>query len=319
MSWVFLFPGQGSQKVGMLEEWKSIIPQEIDALFAKVNRICGLDLLKLILEGPEEELNLTFNAQPAILAVSMLIFRLLQQRMGSNIAIAAVAGHSLGEYSALCAAESIDIEEAIFLVRKRGELMQEAVPQGTGTMVAVLGLPIAQVEKIVAFFQDAKEVVEIANINSSEQVVLSLRKELLEKVMEKARELGGKKIVELRVSAPFHSSYMKEAAERFGAFLERVTFRKPRYPYVSNVTASYVNDPEEIKRLLIRQMTAPVRWKEIMDLFYNNGMKSVVEIGPGTVLSKLFEREYPAVQTFHTGSLKAMQSFLREAVGIDGF
>jgi len=196
MSWVFLFPGQGSQKVGMLEEWKSIIPQEIDTLFTRVNSICGLDLLKLILEGPEEELNLTFNAQPAILAVSMLIFRLLQ-KVGSHIVVAAVAGHSLGEYSALCAAESIDIEEAIFLVRKRGELMQEAVPQGTGTMVAVLGLPIAQVEKIVAFFQDAKEVVEIANINSSEQVVLSLRKELLEKVMEKARELGGKKASEL--------------------------------------------------------------------------------------------------------------------------
>ncbi len=253
MSWVFLFPGQGSQRVGMLEEWKSILPREIDALFARANQVCGLDLLKLVLEGPEDQLNLTFNAQPAILAVSMLIFRFLQNT-GHHITVAAVAGHSLGEYSALCAAESIDLEEALFLVRKRGEIMQEAVPEGTGTMLAVMGLPMEKVEEVVAFFHGEEEKVEIANINSSEQVVLSLHKGLVERVAEKAKALGAKKTVELRVSAPFHSSFMREAAEKFGSFLKEVRFRRPRYPYVSNVTASYVEDPEEIKHLLVQQM-----------------------------------------------------------------
>lgn len=318
MNWVFLFPGQGSQKVGMLEEWKSLLGPEIEILFERVNQICGCDLLKLILGGPEEELSLTFNAQPAILAVSMLLFRFLQRR-GACVSVAAVAGHSLGEYSALCAAESIDLEEAIFLVRKRGELMQEAMPEGTGTMVAVMGLPMVQVEEIVAFFRREGENVEIANINSSEQFVLSLRKSIVGRVLEKVKECGGKRAVELRVSAPFHSSYMQEAAEKFGAFLEKARFKKPRYPYISNVTASHVENPEEIKRLLIQQMTAPVRWKEIMDFLYNSGTRNVVEVGPGVVLSKLFEREYPAVRAFNTGSLKAVQSFLREAVGVDGW
>lgn len=317
MSWVFLFPGQGSQKVGMLEEWKNLLGPEIDALFARVNQICGCDLLKLIVEGPEEELSLTFNAQPAILAVSVLLFRFVQRR-GACVSVAAVAGHSLGEYSALCAAESIDLEEAIFLVRKRGELMQEAMPEGTGTMVAVVGLPIARVEEIVTFFRREGENVEIANINSSEQVVLSLRKAIVGRVLEKVKECGGKKAVELRVSAPFHSSYMKEAAEKFRSFLEKVQFKKPRYPYISNVTASYVENPEEIRDLLIQQMTAPVRWKEIMDLLYHSGIRNVVEVGPGTVLSKLFEREYPTICAFNTSSLKAVQSFLREAVGVNG-
>ena len=300
----------------MLAEWQELLGSEIEALFGRVNQICGCDLLKLVLEGPEEELNLTFNAQPAILAVSILLFRFLQRR-GACVSLAAVAGHSLGEYSALCAAESITFEEAIFLVRKRGELMQEAVPEGTGTMVAIVGLPMVQVEEMVAFFHRQGEKVEIANVNSSEQVVLSLPKVMVEEVLKQVKERGGKRAIELRVSAPFHSSYMKEAAEKFRTFLEAVPFKKPRYPYVSNVTASYVEDPEEIKRLLIQQMTAPVRWKDIMDLLYRGGARGVVEVGPGVVLSKLFEREYPAIRALNTNSLKAVQSFLREAVGVD--
>ncbi|MGQ9746966.1 MAG: ACP S-malonyltransferase [Candidatus Caldatribacteriaceae bacterium] len=316
MGWVFLFPGQGSQKVGMLEEWKRINSKEVESIFAQVNTICGVDLLRLVTEGPEEELSLTFNAQPAILAVSMLIFRFLEKKMG-NLPIAACAGHSLGEYSALCAAQSLDFEEAIFLVRKRGEIMQKATPQGFGTMVAVMGLPLKEVEQLVLFFQQEGEKIEIANINSSEQVVLSLQKGMVERVMGRVIEMGGKRAIELKVSAPFHSSFMKGAAEEFAKFLDEVRLKKPRYPYVSNVTASYVEDPEKIKALLAQQMISPVQWRDIMALFYKHGERHVVEIGPGTVLSKLFEREYPEVRTFHTGSLKATQSFLREAVGSD--
>lgn len=300
----------------MLEEWKGIIPEEVESVFTLANKICGVDLLQLVTEGPEEELSLTFNAQPAILAVSMLIFRFVEKKVG-DLPITAFAGHSLGEYSALCAAQSLDFEEAIFLVRKRGEIMQKATPQGFGAMVAVMGLPLKEVEQLVSFFHREGEKVEIANINSSEQVVLSLRKEMVGKVTEKVIEMGGKRAVELKVSAPFHSSFMKGAAEEFAKFLDEVRFKKPRCPYVSNVTASYVEDPEEIKVLLAQQMVSPVRWRDIMVFFYERGERRMVEVGPGTVLGKLFEREYPEVKTFHTGSLKAMRSFLREAVGSD--
>ncbi len=318
MSWAFLFPGQGSQKVGMLTEWRTVYPQETDDLFAKVNRICSADLLRLALEGPEEELSMTANAQPIILATSFLIFELLRRHVSDEM-VSVVAGHSLGEYSALCVAQSMSFEEAIFLVRKRGELMQEAMPKGTGAMVALIGLPMEGVETLVALLnQSGQGRVEIANLNSSDQVVLSLPKVLVSQTMERAKELGCKKAVELKVSAPFHSSYMEEAARRFLEVLNAISLRRPRYRYISNVTASYVEDPEEIKVLLARQMTSPVRWKEIMEVLYRGGYRRVVEVGPGMVLSKLFEREYPEGKVFSLHAPKNMQLFLSE-VGKDGF
>ncbi len=293
MGWVVLFPGQGTQKVGMTREWWENYRRETEEILGKASEICGIDLLQLTLEGPEEELNLTFNAQPAILATSLLIWQIWRREFSP--VVDAVAGHSLGEYSALCAAESIDFEEAVFLVRKRGELMQEAVPPGEGAMVAVLGLAQNKVENVVEEFS-SKGKVEIANINSSSEIVLSLSRSLLPQVIDRLKEEGSRKVVELKVSAPFHSSFMEEAAEKFSSLVRGIEIKPPRYRYVSNVTAEYVSQPEEIRNLLVKQMLSPVRWKEVMDALYHYESRHIWEMGPGTVLSKLFSREYPDVE-----------------------
>jgi len=299
MGWVVLFPGQGAQKAGMTKIWWENYRQETEEILGKASQVCGVDLLHLTLEGPEEELSLTFNAQPAILATSLLIWRIWQREF--SLPVDAVAGHSLGEYSALCAAGSIDFEEAIFLVRKRGELMQEAIPPGEGAMVAVLGLPQEKVENVVEEFSSGDKV-EIANINSSSEVVLSLSRSLLPQVVDRLKKEGSKKVVELKVSAPFHSSFMKEAAEKFSSLLQEIEIKLPRYRYVSNVNAQYVSRPEEIRDLLVKQMFSPVRWKEVMDVLYRGESHQVWEMGPGTVLSKLFSREYPEVEVKNVNS-----------------
>lgn len=305
MKVAFLFPGQGSQKVGMLKEWIEKYPQDVQEIFKEASRICGEDLLRLALEGPEEELNLTKNCQPVILTMSTLIARRIP--FSPDV----VAGHSLGEYSALLYAGCFSFDEAVYLVRKRGEIMQEASPLGEGTMVAVLGLPLSEVESMVVSLQREGRV-EIANINSSDQVVLSLERSLLSRVFEEVKERGGKKAVELRVSAPFHSSFMEKARESFARVLDGITIRKPRYPYVSNVTASFVSDPEEIRSLLLQQLTATVRWKDIMDALVREGVERALEVGPGTVLTKLFEREYPQVLVLPTFSPQHLATALRE-------
>lgn len=305
MKVAFLFPGQGSQKVGMLKEWIEKYPQDVQEIFKEASRICGEDLLRLALEGPEEELNLTKNCQPVILTMSTLIARRIP--FSPDV----VAGHSLGEYSALLYAGCFSFDEAVYVVRKRGEIMQEASPLGEGTMVAVLGLPLSEVESMVVSLQREGRV-EIANINSSDQVVLSLERSLLSRVFEEVKERGGKKAVELRVSAPFHSSFMEKARESFARVLDGITIRKPRYPYVSNVTASFVSDPEEIRSLLLQQLTATVRWKDIMDALVREGVERALEVGPGTVLTKLFEREYPQVLVLPTFSPQHLATALRE-------
>lgn len=301
----FLFPGQGSQKVGMLGAWMEEDPEGVRGLFEEASRICGEDLLRLVLEGPEEELNLTRNSQPAILTMSAFI----AQRIPFPPDV--VAGHSLGEYSALLCAGCFTFDEAVYLVRKRGEIMQEASPLGEGTMVAVLGLSVPAVEAIVASLQSEGRV-EIANINASDQVVLSLECHLVPRVYELVRHQGGKKVVELRVSAPFHSSFMEKARESFARILDSIPLRKPRYPYVSNVTACLVSDPGEIRALLLEQLTSTVRWKDIMDLLVREGVTKALEVGPGVVLTKLFEREHPEVAVFPTFSPEHFRRALDE-------
>jgi [acyl-carrier-protein] S-malonyltransferase len=308
MKVAFLFPGQGSQKVGMLREWLEEDAPLVEEIFGQASRICGVDLLRLSLEGPEEELNLTKNSQPAILTFSALLLRKIP------FVPDMVAGHSLGEYSALFCAGSFDFDEAVYLVRRRGEIMQEASPLGEGTMVAVLGLSLPEVQEMVDMLREGGKV-EIANINSSDQVVLSLERSLLPRVLE---EVGrrGKKAVELRVSAPFHSSFMEKAREAFARVLERVTIRPPRYPYLSNVTATFERDPGKIRDLLVEQLVAPVRWKDIMDVLCKEGVRRALEVGPGMVLSKLFEQEHPEVSVFPTFSPRRLQvavSEVREA------
>ncbi len=308
MRLAFLFPGQGSQKVNMLREWTEEDFQGVRTLFERASRVCGVDLLSLSLEGPEEELNLTENSQPAIVTFSA--FLLTKIPLTPDV----VAGHSLGEYSALFCAGSLDFEEVVYLVRKRGEIMQEASPLGEGTMVAVVGLSPKEVEDVVAFLGKEGRV-EIANVNSSEQVVLSLEKALLERVLEEIERRGAKKALELRVSAPFHSSFMEKAKESFARILQGVSLRRPRYPYISNVTASFVSDPGEIRALLVEQLTSPVQWKGIMDVLVERGLRVAFEVGPGMVLTKLFEREYPGVRIFPTFSPQRLGKALSEVGG----
>ncbi|NLJ37569.1 MAG: ACP S-malonyltransferase, partial [Candidatus Atribacteria bacterium] len=222
------------------------------------------------------------------------------------------AGHSLGEYSALVAAGSIDFSEAVFLVRKRGEIMQNAVPAGNGTMVAVIGLREHQFNPLLQELSVSGKI-EIANYNSSDQVVLSLEKNLVPLLMEKAKSQGAKKVIELRVSAPFHSSFMREAAREFQAILSQTSLSQPQVRFVSNVSADYANDPEEIRELLNQQMVLPVQWKKIMDRLYQEGYRKFVEIGPGNVLSKLFKREYDQVETRSVQSVSALTEWIKEA------
>lgn len=309
MKLAFLFPGQGSQKVNMLREWMEEDPQGVKTLFERASRVCGVDLLGLSLEGPEEELSLTKNSQPAIVTFSA--FLLTKIPLVPDV----VAGHSLGEYSALFCAGSLDFEEVVYLVRKRGEIMQEASPLGEGTMVAVVGLSPREVEDVVALFGKEGRV-EIANVNSSEQVVLSLEKSLLGRVLEEIERRGARKALELRVSAPFHSSFMEKARESFARVLQSVSLRRPRYPYISNVTASFVSDPEEIQTLLVEQLTSPVQWKGIMDVLAERGLQIAFEVGPGTVLTKLFEREYPGVKVSPTFSPQRLKKALNEVGGV---
>ena len=308
--WVFLFPGQGSQRVGMIQDFFNHYPQQTRYFFDIAQKKTGVDLLKLSLEGPEEELNMTYNTQPALLTTSVLIYHIMSSKISFSPVV--VAGHSLGEYSALVAAGSIDFSEAVFLVRKRGEIMQNAVPAGNGTMVAVIGLREHQFNPLLQELSVSGKI-EIANYNSSDQVVLSLEKNLVPLLMEKAKSQGAKKVIELRVSAPFHSSFMREAALEFQAILSQTSLSQPQVRFVSNVSADYANDPEEIRELLNQQMVLPVQWKKIMDRLYQEGYRKFVEIGPGNVLSKLFKREYDQVETRSVQSVSALTEWIKEA------
>lgn len=308
--WVFLFPGQGSQRVGMVQDFFNHYPQQTRYFFDIAQKKTGVDLLKLSLEGPEEELNMTYNTQPALLTTSVLIYHIMSSKISFSPVV--VAGHSLGEYSALVAAGSIDFSEAVFLVRKRGEIMQNAVPAGNGTMVAVIGLREHQFNPLLQELSVSGKI-EIANYNSSDQVVLSLEKNLVPLLMEKAKSQGAKKVIELRVSAPFHSSFMREAAREFQAILSQISLSQPQVRFVSNVSADYANDPEEIRELLNQQMVLPVQWKKIMDRLYQEGYRKFVEIGPGNVLSKLFKREYDQVETRSVQSVSALTEWIKEA------
>lgn len=308
--WVFLFPGQGSQRVGMVQDFFNHYPQQTRYFFDIAQKKTGVDLLKLSLEGPEEELNMTYNTQPALLTTSVLIYHIMSSKISFSPVV--VAGHSLGEYSALVAAGSIDFSEAVFLVRKRGEIMQNAVPAGNGTMVAVIGLREHQFNPLLQELSVSGKI-EIANYNSSDQVVLSLEKNLVPLLMEKAKSQGAKKVIELRVSAPFHSSFMREAAREFQAILSQISLSQPQVRFVSNVSADYANDQEEIRELLNQQMVLPVQWKKIMDRLYQEGYRKFVEIGPGNVLSKLFKREYDQVETRSVQSVSALTEWIKEA------
>ncbi len=274
----FVFPGQGSQEVGMGRDFHDRFPKARD-LFARADEILGFSISKTCFEGPEETLRLTQNTQPALLVVSTIAFTLL----GLDPAIA--CGHSLGEYSALVAAGALSFEDAVSLVHKRGRYMQEAVAVGVGAMAAVLGAGSEQVEKGLASVKSGT--VSVANWNSPEQVVIAGHKEAVEEAL---RAIAPPRSVMLPVSAPFHTTLMKTAEERLSADLDRVEFRDLRFPVITNVDARKIRAGEEARDALKRQVSRPVLWSRAMEMLLLEGVRTVVELGPGKVLSGLIRR-----------------------------
>ncbi|MET3728774.1 [acyl-carrier-protein] S-malonyltransferase [Fictibacillus halophilus] len=281
----FLFPGQGSQAVGM---GKELVSQEASAkaIFDKADEKLAMKLSDIIFEGPEDVLKRTENTQPALLTMSTAVLELLKQR---GIQADYVAGHSLGEYSALVAAGSLSFEDAVYAVRNRGLLMEEAVPAGVGTMAAVIGFDQERLETITNEASSGEESVQIANLNCPGQIVISGTVGGVEKASALAKEEGAK-VIPLQVSGPFHSSLMKPAADKFNEILDRIVINEANTPVIANVTAKAITDRDDIKEKLIEQLYSPVRWEETVRELMDLGVDTFVEIGPGKVLSGLVKK-----------------------------
>jgi [acyl-carrier-protein] S-malonyltransferase len=284
--WAFLFPGQGSQYVGMGKDLKQNFKVAAD-IFAEADEALHEDLTKLCFEGPEDDLKLTRNTQPAILTVSIAALRVLQQETG--LVPAMTAGHSLGEYSALVASGALRFADAVAIVRKRGTFMQEAVPVGVGGMAAVLGMETEALEQICRESAEGQAVAP-ANYNCPGQIVISGHMEAVKRAAAKAEAAGAKKVVMLPVSAPFHSALMKPAAEKLAKALEAVTVQELKIPVLSNVEADFYPGKDAVKRLLTEQVDHPVRWIEEMEKMVREGVDKCVEIGPGKVLNGLVRK-----------------------------
>lgn len=285
MRLAFVFPGQGSQYVGMGREFFKLYPAARE-VFSAADDALGFSLSSFCFEGPKEELQKTVNTQPAVLTASIASLRVLQLHgVGTDVA----AGHSLGEYAALVAARAFDFQTAVKLTRKRGQFMQEAVPLGSGGMLAVLGLERARLEAVVRKAR-AKGVIEAANFNCPGQTVLAGETAALEAAVAAAKEAGAKKCVILPVSGPFHSSLMRRASELFAIELEDAHIKRLTFPVVANVTADYVTTAAEVRSALVRQIVSPVLWEESVQRLAEGGVKIFVEVGPGKVLSGLIKR-----------------------------
>ena len=285
----FIFPGQGSQKVGMGKDFADNFPAA-KQVFEEVDAAVGKPLSKMIFEGPQEELNLTENTQAAIMATSIAIFRSLNKDIEQVCSY--VAGHSLGEYSALCAAGALSLSDTARLLKIRGEAMQQAVPVGIGSMAAILGLDFATVDAIAG-----EAGCEAANDNDKGQVVISGLKAEVATAMELAKAKGAKRAIELQVSAPFHSRLMQPAADKMREALDAVKINTPKVPLIANITAAEITDPDQIKNLLVQQVTGRVRWRESVIYLKNNGIENLVEIGYGKVLTGMTKRIEESMQS----------------------
>ncbi|MBG9793408.1 malonyl CoA-ACP transacylase [Paenibacillus dendritiformis] len=301
----FVFPGQGSQEVGMGKDVYDAVPAAREA-FETADRVLGFPLTEMIFQGPESDLKQTSNTQPALLATSWALYQALERH---GIRPDYVAGHSLGEYGALVAAGVLRFEDAIAIVRQRGQFMEQAVPSGQGAMAAVLG---AERERLGALCDDisaAGTPVEMANLNCPGQIVVSGSREGIDAVVERGKEAGAKRVIPLEVSGPFHSAMMKPAAERLGEALRAVEMQDARIPVIANVTARPVTEAEKIRGLLVEQVFSPVLWEDSVRYLIDQGVDTFVEIGSGKVLSGLIKKIDRSVRIVSINSLEAVEAY----------
>jgi [acyl-carrier-protein] S-malonyltransferase len=305
MKIAFIFPGQGSQYAGMAKEFIENFT-EAKEVFETASSVLGYDLVHLCLHGPLEKLNLTENTQPAILAASIAILRPLERR---GLTASAAAGHSLGEYTAITAAGGFELKDAISLVQKRGRYMQEAVPEGTGLMAAILGMEREDVEKTC--HEAAKNgIVGPANYNSPGQIVIAGEKKAVEKAMELAKSAGAKKVIPLAVSVPSHCGMMKQAGQRLAHELEKASISDLRMPIVNNADAKFLRTASELRPSLVRQISSPLYWEDSIKNMVSDGFDTFIEIGPGKVLSGLVRRITKHAKVLNVEDQKSMSATL---------
>ncbi|NHN28419.1 ACP S-malonyltransferase [Paenibacillus agricola] len=301
----FVFPGQGAQAVGM---GKDIFETNEAAkrIFNRADEALGYSLSSIIFEGPEAELKITYHTQPALLTTSIAYLELFKAK---GLLPDYVAGHSLGEYTALVAAGVLSFEDAVRTVRARGEFMEAAVPSGQGAMAAVLGAEREALDMLCRTISSEIGVVELANLNCPGQIVVSGSREGVQALVERGKEIGAKRVIPLEVSGPFHSSLMKPASERLGAVLAGLAMQPANMPVIANVTALPVTEPEAIRQLLIDQVHSSVRWEDSITWLIAQGVDTFVEIGPGTVLTGLIKKIDRTVKVVAINSREAVEQF----------
>lgn len=302
----FVFPGQGSQFVGMGKDFYDHMPVARE-LMEEANNVLGYDLANICFNGPEESLKLTENTQPALLVHSIMALKILRE---NGIDSVVSAGHSLGEFSALVAAGSLQFKDAVRLVRMRGKFMQEAVPVGVGTMAAIIGLPIQALQELCNQVSTQSCLVQPANLNSPVQTVIAGHKEAVLKVSAKALDAGAKKVVSLSVSAPFHCDLMRPAEIKLQKELDETNFQDLSFPVITNFEAKPVTKGVDARSALVKQVCSPVRWSQTMQVLVDQGVERVVELGSGKVLSGLIKRFDKNISCYQVGDRESLSQTL---------